>query len=252
MAAVRVPPSACRTSQSSTMVFSPRALVSMMERSERPMRREISWVRPPILPLTDSRSERVLVARGSMAYSAVTQPRPSPLSQRGTPSVREAVHRTRVLPNSIRAEPSACLDQPRVMLIGRSWSGVRPSARMTGVAIASEVMRLAYRAPAPPPPARPCSGLRRRQRPRRRRTPASPRPDLGLRRPHRNVREEQSLAPASAAASPARLPVRCTSLMSSSRPSSNAASQRKRSESFAASSSPWHRNRCPPNTSAPG
>ena len=129
MAAVRVPPSACSTSQSSTMVFSPRALVSMTERSERPISREISWVRPPILPLTDSRSERVLVARGSMAYSAVTQPRPSPLSQRGTPAVSEAVHSTRVLPNSIRAEPSACLDQPRVMLIGRSWSGVRPSAR---------------------------------------------------------------------------------------------------------------------------
>ena len=101
----------------------------MMARRERPISREISWVRPPILPLTDSRSERVLVARGSIAYSAVTQPRPSPLSQRGTPSVKEAVHSTRVLPNSISAEPSAWADQPRVMLMGRNWSGVRPSAR---------------------------------------------------------------------------------------------------------------------------
>src|ERR671921_699378 len=132
------------------MVFSPRALVSMMERRERPMSREISWVRPPILPLTDSRSDRVFVALGSMAYSAVTQPRPSPLSQRGTPGVSEAVHRTLVLPNSIRADPSAWLDHPRVMLMGRSWSGARPSARTMGTAVASEVMPLAYPLQAAP------------------------------------------------------------------------------------------------------
>ena len=36
----------------------------MTARSERPIRREISWVRPPIRPLTDSRSERVLVDGG--------------------------------------------------------------------------------------------------------------------------------------------------------------------------------------------
>jgi len=39
-------------------------------------------VRPPSLPLTDSRWLRVLVARGSIAYSAVTQPLPESLSQR--------------------------------------------------------------------------------------------------------------------------------------------------------------------------
>ena len=60
----------------------------MTARSERPTSREISWVRPPIRPLTDSRSVRVLVARGSIAYSAVTQPCPVPLRQRGTPSVK--------------------------------------------------------------------------------------------------------------------------------------------------------------------
>ena len=38
------------------------------------MSREISWVRPPTRPLTDSRSERVFVERGSISYSAVTQP----------------------------------------------------------------------------------------------------------------------------------------------------------------------------------
>ena len=83
MAAVRVPPSAWSTSQSRTIVFSPNALVSTTARSERPTSREISCVRPPIRPLTDSRSERVLVERGSIAYSAVTHPVPLPLSQRG-------------------------------------------------------------------------------------------------------------------------------------------------------------------------
>lgn len=39
----------------------------------------------PILPRTDSRSPRVLVERGSMEYSAVTQPSPLPLRQRGRP-----------------------------------------------------------------------------------------------------------------------------------------------------------------------
>ena len=111
MAAVRVPPSAWRTSQSRTMVFSPSALVSMTARSERPTSREISWVRPPIRPLTDSRSERVFVERGSMAYSAVTQPVPFPLSQRGTPSVNDAAHSTRVRPNSTRTLPSAWSSQ---------------------------------------------------------------------------------------------------------------------------------------------
>src|SRR5690606_13856745 len=101
----------------------------MTARRARPMRRLISWVRPPMRPRTDSRSPRVLVARGSMAYSAVTQPSPLPLRQRGTPSVTEAVHRTLVSPKETRTEPSACLLQPRSMVTGRSCSGVRPSMR---------------------------------------------------------------------------------------------------------------------------
>src|SRR6478736_7690645 len=101
----------------------------MTARSERPIRREISWVRPPMRPLTDSREFRVLVARGSIAYSAVTQPRPLPLRQRGTPSVRLAAHSTRVAPNSTSTEPSAWSSHPRVIVTGRSWSGVRPSER---------------------------------------------------------------------------------------------------------------------------
>ena len=68
----------------------------MQARSDRPTSRLISWVRPPTLPRTDSRSERVWVAAGSIAYSAVSQPSPEPLRQRGTPSVTLAVHITRV------------------------------------------------------------------------------------------------------------------------------------------------------------
>ena len=105
--AVRVPPSACRTSQSMTIVFSPSAFVSMTARRLRPMRRLISWVRPPTLPLRASRSLRVFVERGSISYSLVTQPVPWPLSQRGTPSVNDAAHSTRVRPNSTRQLPSA-------------------------------------------------------------------------------------------------------------------------------------------------
>ncbi len=102
----------------------------MTARSDRPISREISWVRPPMRPLTDSRSERVLVAEGSMAYSAVTQPRPESLRQRGTPTEAEAAHSTRVRPNSTSTDPAGWSCQWRVILIGRSSSSVRPSARV--------------------------------------------------------------------------------------------------------------------------
>lgn len=42
-----------------------------------------------------------------MAYSAVTHPLPLPVSQRGTPFVKDAVHSTFVPPKLISAEPSA-------------------------------------------------------------------------------------------------------------------------------------------------
>ena len=80
-------------------------------------------------PLTDSRSERVLVAAGSIAYSAVTQPRPEPLRQRGTPSEAEAAQSTLVRPNSTSTEPAAWSSQWRVIVIGRSSSSARPSSR---------------------------------------------------------------------------------------------------------------------------
>jgi hypothetical protein len=71
------------------------------------MRRWISIVRPDCLPRTASRGVRVGVAPGSMLYSAVSQPRPEPRSQGGTPSLTEAVQSTWVSPSSMRAEPAA-------------------------------------------------------------------------------------------------------------------------------------------------
>ena len=129
MAAVRVPPSACSTSQSMLIEFSPSADRSIAARSERPMSREISCVRPPILPRTDSRSFRVSVARGSIEYSAVTQPRPLPLRQRGTPCCTDAEQSTLVSPKLINADPSAYFCQSRSIETGRSWSLVRASGR---------------------------------------------------------------------------------------------------------------------------
>ena len=104
-AAVRVPPSAWMTSQSSQMVRSPMAAKSTTLRRERPMRRWISRLRA-LTRLRDSLAERTSVERGSMAYSAVTQPSPQPLRKGGTFSSRVAVQRTMVSPMVIRAEPS--------------------------------------------------------------------------------------------------------------------------------------------------
>jgi hypothetical protein len=105
MAAVRVPPSACSTSQSSWMVRSPKSKPVSAPRTLRPMSRWISWVRPP--GPARSRAVRSWVARGSMAYSAVSQPRPLPRRQGGTDSTTLAVHMTRVAPKRTRHEPSA-------------------------------------------------------------------------------------------------------------------------------------------------
>ncbi len=97
--------------------------MSTTARSARPISREISCVRPPILPFTLSRSLRSFVARGSIAYSAVTQPLPLPCSQRGTPFVNDAVQSTLVPPKEMSALPSACALQPRSMVMGRSLLG---------------------------------------------------------------------------------------------------------------------------------
>src|SRR5262245_35076500 len=129
IAAVRVPPSAWSTSQSTTICFSPSAARSGTARSERPIRRWISCVRPDCLPAAASRRVRSVVARGSMPYSAVTQPRAWPLSQGGTGSPAVAVQSTWVSPNRTRQDPSAWRETPRSKLIGRSASAARLDGR---------------------------------------------------------------------------------------------------------------------------
>jgi len=69
------------------------------------MSRWISWVRPPG-PFR-SREVRSTVARGSMAYSPVTQPSPLPFLNPGTPASTDAVQCTSVPPMRMRQEPSA-------------------------------------------------------------------------------------------------------------------------------------------------
>ena len=132
MAAVRVPPSAWITSQSTVICRSPSLGRSTTARRARPIRRWISCVRPEGWPTVASRRVRSVVARGSMPYSAVTQPRPCPLSHGGMRSSTLAVQLTCVLPNLMRQEPSACIDTARSMETRRSSSGLRLEGRMGG------------------------------------------------------------------------------------------------------------------------
>ena len=76
--------------------------MSHAARSDRPMRRWISTVRPLCLPFAASRSIRSGDAPGSIEYSAVTHPLPVFFIHLGTFSSIDAVHSTRVLPNVTR------------------------------------------------------------------------------------------------------------------------------------------------------
>src|SRR5580658_8718654 len=128
--AVRVPPSAWITSQSMVIWRSPSALRSTTERKLRPIRRWISTVRPFCLPVDASRRVRSSVARGSMPYSAVIQPRAWPLSQGGRRSSSVAVTKTWVSPKRTKHEPSAYFTTPRSSDTGRNSSGCRRLGRM--------------------------------------------------------------------------------------------------------------------------
>src|SRR5271165_5749453 len=164
IAAVRVPPSACRTSQSIVTVRSPKPLRSTTARKARPIKRCISWVRPVCLPRAASRAERVWVARGSMPYSAVTQPCCCPRRNDGTVSSTLAVQSTRVSPKLTSTEPSACLVKERWKATARSSSGARPLGLvLTGPASAAR-QRSCYRCRVrrPRPPA--CRDAHLRQR----------------------------------------------------------------------------------------
>src|SRR4029078_8750412 len=65
-----------------------------------------------------------------MPSSAVTQPRPWPLSQGGSRSSSVAVTRTWVSPNFTKHEPSAYFTTPRSSHTARSASGCRRLGRM--------------------------------------------------------------------------------------------------------------------------
>ena len=90
------------------------------------MSRWISCVRPVWRPETASRWPRVVVAAGSMLYSAVSQPRCDLRSHCGTPSTTTAVQITCVSPICMSTEPSACLTTLGVILTVRSSSAMRP------------------------------------------------------------------------------------------------------------------------------
>src|SRR5204863_9489478 len=96
----------------------------------RPISRWISWVRPLCRPRAASRSVRVAVERGSMPYSAVTQPLPLLRRNGGTRSSTEAVHSTCVSPNFARHEPAAYLATPATRVTERIASASRPEGRM--------------------------------------------------------------------------------------------------------------------------
>ena len=141
MDAQRVPPSAWMTSQSMVIWRSPSASRSTTARSARPIRRWISLERPSSLSDWMSRFLRVLVERGSIAYSAVTQPRPLPSRKGGTFSSTDAVQMTLVLPISASTEPSAYMVNPVVSLTGRISSFALPS----GLVIPAPLLLLHFR-----------------------------------------------------------------------------------------------------------
>ena len=100
----------------------------MTARSDRPMSRWISWVRPLCLPLAASRSTRSGDEPGSIEYSAVTQPLPLPFIQRGTSSSTDAVHSTRVWPNDTSTRAGGHLgvvafERDRAQLVGGAAVG---------------------------------------------------------------------------------------------------------------------------------
>src|SRR6266516_5551016 len=100
-----------------------------MPRSERPISRWISTVRPSGRPRETSRCLRSPVEAGGIPYSAVSQPRPAPVSHLGTLSTIDAVQITRVSPIENSAEPVAGRTKPGSIVTGRSSSAARPSRR---------------------------------------------------------------------------------------------------------------------------
>jgi hypothetical protein len=76
--------------------------MSTAARSDRPMSRWISLVRPPLIDLREIRS---VPDPGSIEYSAVTQPSPLSRIHGGTSSSNDTVQSTLVLPIDISTDP---------------------------------------------------------------------------------------------------------------------------------------------------
>src|SRR5437763_3311208 len=131
IAVVRVPPSACNTSQSIQMVRGPTFSKSITARKDRPINRWISTLRPSIRPFVTSRGLRGWVEYGNIEYSAVSHPPVTACSfiQRGTASSIVTAQITRVLPIETSTEPLACGATFNSKLTGRISSGARPSLR---------------------------------------------------------------------------------------------------------------------------
>ena len=110
-------------------VRSPSSERSTAARRLRPIRRWISAVRPEGRPCETSRALRVIVARGSMAYSAVSQPLPLPARKPGTRFSTVAATSTRVSPAEMSTEPSANFSGSISIATGRSAFAARPSTR---------------------------------------------------------------------------------------------------------------------------
>ena len=144
--AVRVPPSACSTVQSSMIWRSPSFFRSMAARRPRPIRRLISCCRPPLIPRFHGM--RVGLDGGIIAYSLVTQPWPRPCRNEGTCSSTAALHNTHVSPIRMRHEAGVEVRNRGSILTGRSCSAARPSARVPiSLPIVSNHERLVSRNP---------------------------------------------------------------------------------------------------------
>ena len=94
------------------------------------MSRWISALRLLSFSLSTSRRLRWRLARGSMEYSAVTQPQPG-FTWGGTRSSTEAVHSTTVSPQRMSTLPSANLLKSGVMVTSRNSLYFLPSALVT-------------------------------------------------------------------------------------------------------------------------
>ncbi len=108
-----------------------------MARSERPISRWISCVRPPTLPAEASRRERSAEAYGNILYSAVIHPPGTPCDRihGGTRSSTEAPHSTWVWPTRTSTEPFAPPANPASNVTGLSSSAARPSSLWCGFVI---------------------------------------------------------------------------------------------------------------------